>query len=220
MLNKKKTSKQSVPRLPKNYGIKRLIKNTPPTIDAISALTIQIGSFIKPVKLDSSERSKLREKVINNNRAKDDGATIARKKTIFVAGRPINQYQNGKLIKTNKLSPSTGCHPASLALYETLIALQKKFKIKINPKISRKRPNRNYLNQTFHSTVIFELNGKFWEADPFYSRIKNPIKEINSKDYHSRRCVPPIPIPYSAIPFEKFSKTAVSNLLNSNQTMD
>jgi hypothetical protein len=214
-------------RVPKNYGVQRLIKNRTVTIESINALTKEVGAFIKPVEYaHRGKRGELMRQVIGRNRAKDTGQDVARKKSIFVKGLPTAELVDGKLVKSKILLPHSGCHPASLALYEALKALQKKTRVKLNPKIARGYSSSNSRQPTsgqnggFNSTVIFELNGKFWEADPFHARIGANIKEITQEDAHNRRYVPPNPISFDATKLEAFSQNAVKKLLENNNSQD
>ncbi|MEK6958667.1 MAG: hypothetical protein AABW59_01335 [archaeon] len=202
-----------IKRLPRDYGIKRLIRGRAVTLEAINALTKEIGAFIKPVNY--AKRGNLgnaMREVIGRNRAKDDGFAVARKKAIYVKGLLSAQYIPGKGTSKPSLLPQGGCHPASLALYETLKAIERKTKIKLNPGISRQLNGEAI---RFHSTVIFELDGKYWEADPFHARIGTSIKEITKKDALSRRYVPAKPMSYPATDLEYFSSRAVNDMIES-----
>ena len=214
--------KPRMKRIPKNYGIKRLIKKCPVTIEAINALTKEIGAFIKPVDYsDRGKRGEAMRKVIWRNRANDTGFDVARKKAIYVKGLKTRQFMAGELVGSTTLLPKNGCHPASLALYESLKALQKKTKIPLNPKISRGLSQKGVMKGGgFSSTVIFELNGKFWEANPFNARTGADIKEITKEDAQKRRYVKPVPISYEATKLEAFSQNAVKKLLESNNSMN
>ena len=214
-------SKPKLKRLPKDYGIKRLIKNRPVTIQSINALTKEIGSFIKPLNYSNrGKRGEAMRKVIGRNRANDTGFDVARKKAIYVKGLPTAQYVGGTLVNSKTLLPSNGCHPACLALYESLNALQKKTKIKLNPKIARGQFSKSGATKRFSSTVIFELNGKYYEADPFHVRMGSDIKEISKEDAKKRRYIPPVSLSYEATKLEAFSQNAVKKLLESNNSMD
>ena len=223
MPRKRKVSAKPKPkRLPRDYGVKRLIKKRPVTIKGINALTKEIGLFIKPVDYSNrGKRGEAMKQVISRNRANDSGLDVARKKAIYVKGLPTRQYVAGELVGKKTLLPKNGCHPACLVLYESLKAIQKKTKVPLNPKISRVQPAKGKMaGSLFSSTVVFELNGKFFEADPFYARHGANIKEITKKDAKKRRYVPPTPISYEAAKLEAFSQNAVKKLLESNDSMD
>ncbi len=205
--------KVALKKVSRDYGIRRLIKGREATLASINELTKEVGLFIKPFNYHSrgSFGDKMK-KVIERNRATDDGFTVARKRSIFVKGLKATQVTDGGQRK-EALLPYGGCHPACLALYQALKAIERKNKIKLNPRVCRMTHSSS--TEMFHSTVVFELDGKYYEANPFHSRWGQNINEIKKEDALSRRYVSAKPISYRVAKLEGFSQRAVKELLDS-----
>jgi len=197
--------KVKVKMLPKKWGVNKILKGRKPTPESINLIVKEIGSFIKP--LNYKNRGKLGEKMrelIGRSRANDDGFVVARKRRILVKPHPSNETM-----------PFGGCHPASLAVYEVLREMEKKFKVQLKPKVCRVF---NPKSEAFHTTVVFQLDGTYWEADPFHARVGTNIKQITKEDALSRRTVPPIPISFEKSKLENYSENGVRKLIElSNQ---
>jgi hypothetical protein len=206
--------KRTIKRVPRSYGIKRLIKGREATLSSINEITKEIGSFIKPVDYHArGQFGQAMKRVIERNRANDDGFTVARKRSIFVKGLRTNQMTLDGKSKPGLL-PYGGCHPASLALYETLRALERLKKIKLNPKLCRMKNSED--SEMFHSTVVFQLEGRYYEADPFNIKWGKEVKEITKEDALSRRYIAPKPLSYKLSKLEVFSQRAVNDLIQAD----
>jgi len=155
---------------------------------------------LKPVSLEGRTEKRIEQmkNVFKRNRLMS-GKEAIKKQRIFTEGR--------KEIKSNYsrkgLTPIWGCHTQCLVFYELLKELEKKHKLKLNPKIYRTKhisvQENGERKETPHSFVYYEFDRKKYFADPFIGE----LRLITKKDLETAKQIPPKPISYEKYIKEK-----------------
>ena len=170
------------PRL-KKKGIEELIKNRKPTLVGISKLMSEIRSFVKVVKIDKNDHNFLRKKdFVEKEYGARSAENLARRRKIIVPGK-ITDLISGQIQEL------WGCHQQSIVLCNAL----KKMGVSANTyryKMGTSVP---------HTVVIFELNGKTYNADIYNYN----ISIINPDFFSIAKKVPAKPITYEEFKRQK-----------------
>jgi len=136
---------------PPRKGLEALIRGRQPNLIGVTRVMNDIRNYMRIFDLRGSDKATI------------DGRKLLRK---VYSTKAAEDYLKWGFIpvqgtkKDGKVLASYGCHQQSMVLHKALKAMG--IKAHLVRYISHNAP---------HTTVIFKMNGKMYEADPFYGRI-------------------------------------------------